>query len=167
MKTLLIAVVAVLALTLSPATMQAQVGGNLAAPPPLDIFLEVTTGADGAPILSAMEFQLTTGEYYRFNYSCPDVKDDLTGWRLEVTGLLANSHLRVVSIGDVEVHLQGMTFRAIECDEAGAARFSFAPIRPGTYDLYVGSVPSAVGRPVGEAGVQTEGNFVIGRFIVQ
>jgi hypothetical protein len=112
------------------------------------------------------EFKLNTGEYYRFNINCPDVASDLVGWRVEVTNLLANSHLRVVSIGDIEVHLQGLTFRAIECNEIGSARFSFVPIRPGTYDLYVGNVPVAVGRPVGEAGVQNKGNYVFGRFIV-
>jgi hypothetical protein len=88
------------------------------------------------------------------------------GWRVEVTDLLSNSHLRVVSVGDIEIHLQGLTFRAIECDEVGSARFSFVPIRPGTYDLYVGNVPVAAGRPVGEAGVQDKGNYVFGRFIV-
>jgi hypothetical protein len=116
--------------------------------------------------LSKEEFELITGEYYRFNIGCPDVKDDYAGWRVEVTGLLANSHLRVVSVGDIEVHLQGLTFRAIECDEAGSARFSFVPIRLGTYDLYVGNVPIVAGRPIGEAGVQATGKHVLGRFIV-
>jgi len=42
-------------------------------------------------------------------------------------------------------------------------RLSFVPIRPGTYDLYVGNVPLAVGRP----GVQATGKYVLGRFIVE
>jgi hypothetical protein len=144
----------------------AQVGGNLAAGPPIDIFVEITTSADGAPVLSQQAFELITGEYYRFNISCPDVKDDYTGWRIEVTELLANSHLRVVSVGDIEIHLQGLTFRAIECDEVGSARFSFVPIRPGTYDLQVGNVPIVAGRPIGETGTQATGKHVRGRFIV-
>jgi hypothetical protein len=161
-----IAASAALALVMMSASTHGQVGGNLAAGPPADVFLEIATSPDGEPVLSAREFKLTTGEYYRFNISCPDVADDLVGWRVEVTDLLSNSHLRVVSIGDIEIHLQGLTFRAIECDEIGSARFSFVPIRPGTYDLYVGNVPAAVGRPVGEAGVQDKGHYVLGRFIV-
>jgi hypothetical protein len=158
---------AALSLVLWPALSHAQVGGNLAAGPPVDLSVEISTSPNGEPVLSAKEFRLITGEYYRFNIACPDVTDDLAGWRVEVTDLLANSHLRVVSVGDIEIHLQGLTFRAIECDEAGSARFSFVPIRPGAYDLYVGNVPAAVGRPVGEAGVQAKGKHVLGRFIVQ
>jgi hypothetical protein len=158
---------AALALVMMSASTHGQVGGNLAAGPPADVFLEITTSPDGEPVLSAREFELTTGEYYRFNISCPDVADDLVGWRVEVTDLLSNSHLRVVSVGDIEIHLQGLTFRAIECDEIGSARFSFVPIRPGTYDLYVRHVPAAVGRPVGEASVQDKGHYVLGRFIVK
>ena len=155
-----------LVLVMLPALTHAQVGGNLAAGPPVDIFLEITTGPNGEPVLSAREFKLITGGYYRFNINCPDVANDLVGWRVEVTDLLSNSHLRVVSVGDIEIHLQGLTFRAIECDEIGSARFSFVPIRPGTYDLYVGNVPLAVGRPVGAAGVQVAGRYVRGRFII-
>lgn len=150
-----------------PAVTLAQVGGNLARFPPTELFLEITTGADGAPVLSVDEFQLVTGDYYRLNINCPDVTDDLTGWRVEVPALLQNSHLRIVSVGDVEIHLQGLTFRAIECDEVGSARVSFVPIRPGTYELYVGNVPTAVGRPAGETGVQRDGRYVLGRFVVE
>lgn len=159
--------VAALGLVLLPVVTHAQVGGNLARFPPIDLFLEITTGPDGKPVLSVDEFQLTTGDYYRLNIDCPDVVDDLTGWRVEVTDLLQNSHLRIVSVGDIEIHLQGLTFRAIECDEPGSARVSFVPIRPGTYDLYVGNVPTAVGRPAGEAGVQAEGQHILGRFVVE
>jgi hypothetical protein len=141
--------------------------GNLAQFPPEDLVLEITTSDDGMPVLSTAEFRLTTGKYYRMNLNCPDVEDDLSGWRVELPELLRNSHLRVVSVGDVEIHLQGLSFHAIECDEAASARFSFVPIRPGTYELYVGNVPLAVGRPIGEAGVQSNGKHVIGRFIVK
>jgi hypothetical protein len=159
--------VAALGLVLLPASSHAQVGGNLAAGPPVDIFVEISTGPNGEPVLSLNEFRLLTGEYYRFNIACLDVTDDLTGWRVELTDLLSNSHLRVLSVGDIEIHLQGLTFRAIECDEIGSARFSFVPIRPGTYDLHVGNVPLAVGRPAGAAGVQATGKHVLGRFIVE
>jgi hypothetical protein len=81
--------------------------------------------------------------------------------------LLRNSHLRLVTVGDIEIHLQGLSFNAIECDEVGSAHVSFVPIKPGSYQLYVGNVPSALGRPIGEAGLQSEGEFVFGRFIVK
>ena len=115
----------------------AQESGVIASGAPQDIFLEVTTGAGGEPILSEEEFPLALGGSYRFNFVCPDAKDDATGFHLEVTDLLANSHLRVVSVNDVEIYMQGLAFRAIECDEAGAARFSFHPMRRGVYDIYV------------------------------
>jgi hypothetical protein len=165
-RALLRAAAAAWGVLLLPAAPHAQVGGNLAAGPPLDLFVEIRTGADGEPVLSATEFKLVTGEYYRFNIDCPDVADDLAGWRIEVTDLLANSHLRLVSVGDIEIHLQGLTFRAIECDEIGRARFSFVPIRPGTYDLRVGHVPLAIGLPIGQAaGGSSEP--ALGRFIVE
>ena len=134
---LLISAVVATSLVLSLATAQDPQPGVIAGSPPVDIFLEVTTGANGEPILSTDEFQLVTGGYYRFNFVCPDAQDDATGFHFEANELLANSHLRVVSVSDIEIYMQGMSFRAIECDEAGAARFSFHPMRAGTYELYV------------------------------
>ena len=80
---------------------------------------------------------------------------------------LNNAHLRLVTVGDIEVHLQGLSFNAIECDEVGSAHVSFVPIKPGAYPLYVGNVPLAVGRPIGESGVQVEGNYIFGKILVQ
>lgn len=128
-------VAAGLILAMSPA--QAQEPGVVASGPPNDIFLELTTGPGGEPILSVDEFRLAVGGYYRFNLVCPDAQDDATGFHFEATDLLANAHLRVVSVNDIEFYMQGLTFRAIECDEAGSARFSFHPMRAGVYDLYV------------------------------
>lgn len=125
------------ALLVSLAWAQSQEPGVIASPPPVDLYLEVTTGENGEPILSEDEFQLVTGGYYRFNFVCPDAEHDSTGFHFEATELLANSHLRVYSVGDIELYLQGMSFRAIECDEAGAARFSFHPMRRGVYEIYV------------------------------
>ena len=68
----------------------------------------------------------------------------------------------MVTVGDIEVHLQGLSFNAIECDEIGSAHVSFVPIKPGTYPLYVGNVPLAVGRPIGESGVQEQGKYIFG-----
>ena len=161
MKTPLRAVITLLGLTLFPATGQSQVGGNLAAGPPLDLSLEITTGSDG-PILSVSQFKLITGEYYRLNIS----SDGEEGWRLEVDELLRNSHLRIVTINEIEVHLQSLAFRAIEFDVAGTAQFSFTPIRTGTYEFSVGDVPSTVRRR-SEAGEQVERREALGRFIVE
>ena len=107
------------------------------AKPPVDITLEVTTGTKGEPVLSRDEFVLEMGAYYRFNFVCPDAKHDSTGFHFEAGELLANAYLRVYSVGDMELYLQGLTFRAIECDEPGTARFSFHPMRRGVYTLTV------------------------------
>jgi hypothetical protein len=115
----------------------APVSGMIAIGAPKDITLEVKTAANGAPILSEKEFRLVLGSYYRLNFVCTDAKSDDTGFHLEMTDMLANAHLRVVSINQIEVYLQGQTFRAIECDRAGTARISFHPMRKGTYDIYV------------------------------
>ena len=141
--------------------------GNLAQYPPLGKDITVTTGVDGIPLLEPKVINLLSGKYYRLNINCPDVKDDLTGWRIEIQDLLRNSHLRLVTVGDIEIHLQGLSFNAIECDEIGSAHVSFVPIKPGNYELYVGNVPSALGRPMGEAGLQENGKFVLGKFKVR
>ena len=141
--------------------------GNLAQYPPLGKDITVTTGVDGIPLLEPKVINLLSGKYYRLNINCPDVKDDLTGWRIEMQDLLRNSHLRLVTVGDIEIHLQGLSFNAIECDEIGSAHVSFVPIKPGNYELYVGNVPSALGRPMGEAGMQENGKFVLGKFKVR
>lgn len=137
LKKLLVYTAAAAGLLLLSVSAQAQQPGVIASGRPVDIFLEVTTGPNGQPILSTDEFQLVTGGYYRFNFVCPDAKDDATGFHFEATDLVANSHLRIYSVSDIELYLQGQTFRAIECDEPGAARFSFHPMRKGVYDLYV------------------------------
>lgn len=104
---------------------------------PQDMFINVTTGTGGAPVVDVTEVVLALGGYYRFNLVCPDAQNDDTGFHFEMPELLANAHLRVISIGDIEVYMQGMSFRAIECDEAGAARFSFHPMRRGVYEIYI------------------------------
>ena len=104
---------------------------------PTDIFLEVSTGPKGQPLLSASEFKLKSGRYYRFNFVCPDVEGDTAGFQFKATDLVANSHIRVFSVGNIELYLQGQTFRAIQCDEAGSARFSFYPMAKGDYEIAV------------------------------
>ncbi len=141
--------------------------GNLAQYPPDRIALTITTADNGAPQLQPEKLVLNSGQYYRLTIDCPDVRDDLTGWRIEMSEFLNNAHLRLVTVGDIEVHLQGLSFNAIECDEIGSAHVSFVPIKPGAYPLYVGNVPLAVGRPIGESGVQTEGKFIMGEMLVR
>lgn len=147
--------------------VQTQSLGNLAQYPPRAIDITITTASDAMPVLEPKVIPLLSGRYYRLNIHCPDVRGDLSGWRLEMPGLLNNSHLRLVTVGDIEIHLQGLSFNAIECDEVGSAHVSFVPIKPGTYPLYVGNVPLALGRPIGESGVQAKGKSIFGQFVVE
>jgi hypothetical protein len=145
-------------------SVQAQVGGNLAQFPPHDLELIIDETEDGRPVLSETEFHLVTGGYYRFNVT----SNGETDWRLELPELLANSHLRIVTVNDgIEIHLQAMTFRAIEFDVPGKASFSFVPIRPGTYAFTIGRNPVAMGLPPGVEGVQEEEFRAEGRFVVE
>ena len=137
----------------------AQVGGNLAAPPPVDIPLQITTGPNG-PVLSPAEIELVTGEYYRLNVTA----DGRADWRLEVDALLENAHVRVLTIAGIEVHLQGMAFRGIEFDTEGTAQFSFVPSRPGTYEFTVGTPPPPTPRP---AGAPDDTRRAVGRFVIR
>ena len=141
--------------------------GNLAQYPPEKRLLTISTSETGQPILTPQSLELNSGRYYRLTIDCPDVKGDLSGWRVEIPQLLNNAHLRLVAVGDIEIHLQGLSFNAIECDEIGAASVSFVPIKPGNYPLYVGNVPLSLGRPMGEAGVQKTGKYVISEIRVR
>lgn len=140
----------------------AQVGGNLAAYPPVELRLSITTTPEG-PVVSPSSFDLVTGDYYRLTVTSEGSPD----WRLEMPDLLQNSHLRVLTIGGIEVHLQALVFRAIEFDEPGAVEVSFVPIRPGTYAFTVGDNPLALGLAPGQAGVQDPKRRAEGRFIVK
>ena len=141
--------------------------GNLAQYPPERRLLTISTSETGQPILSPQSLELNSGRYYRLTIDCPDVRGDLSGWRVEMPQLLNNAHLRLVAVGDIEIHLQGLSFNAIECDEIGSASVSFVPIKPGNYPLYVGNVPLSLGRPMGEAGVQKTGKYVISEIRVR
>ena len=143
------------ALVLAGVVAHAQVGGNLAAGPPLDIHLEITTGP-GGPALSTAAFDLVTGEYYRLNVT----SDGVEPWRLEVDELLRNAHLRLVTINGIEVHLQALAFRAIEFDVGGTVQFSFTPIRTGAFEFTVGDVPS-VRRQREDGGRTVAGTFAV------
>jgi len=108
-----------------------------AQPAPLEeLFLEVVAGQDGKPTISQDEFRLAKNEYYRLNFVCADDADG-TGFQFESVSLLSNSHLRVVSAEGQEIHMQGLSFHALQCDEAGTIRFSFYPVRSGTFEFTV------------------------------
>jgi hypothetical protein len=158
-RRLIAALVAFVALPAS-----AQVGGNLVAYPPVDVRVEITTDKDGAPVLSKSEFELITGEYYRIVIASDGKKD----WRVELPDLLQNSHLRIVTINEVEVHLQGLIFRALEFDaKPNTASFTLTPVKPGDYQMYVGPNPLSLDRPVGESGVQPGAKSAFAKFHVR
>ncbi|KIT14620.1 hypothetical protein [Jannaschia aquimarina] len=121
------------------AAAQEQESGRVGSGAPEDFFMEITRGEDGTPVLSPDQFTLALGGYYRFNVVCPEDLTSETGYHFEATELLENAHIRVLSVGetDIEFYMQGLTFRAIECDAAGSARFSFHPMRPGVYPIEV------------------------------
>lgn len=137
-----------------------QVGGNLASFPPIELRIDITTGPDGKPIVEPAELKMVTGDYYRLTISSDgkgrDSRGEPLARRVELNEFLAHIHLRIVAIDGIEVHLQGLSFRAIELDEKGEVSFSFVPIRPGDYPVYVGPNPFELGRPVGEQGVQKD-----------
>lgn len=153
------------------AAAHAQVGGNLVKYPPVDLRIDITNGPDGKPVLTPSEIKLITGEYYRLTLSSDGAGKDARGEplarRVELTEFLSNIHLRILTISGIEVHLQGMSFRAIELDEKGEASFTFTPIRPGDYPLYVGPNPISVGHPAGEAGVQNDPKVAFGKIHVE
>ena len=154
LRTLVVASCGV-ALALAATPARAQVGGNLAAGPPLDIHLEIATTPDG-PSLSTADVELVTGEYYRLNVT----SDGAEPWRLEVDDLLRNSHLRLVTINGIEVHLQALAFRALEFDVGGTVQFSFTPVRTGTFEFTVGDDPS-VRRQRADGGRTVTGTFTV------
>jgi hypothetical protein len=165
MRTLLGAAAVALGLTVLPLTTQAQVGGNLAAGPPVELYLNITETPDGKPAIDTNELRLITGDYYRLNITSTGQTD----WRLELPDLLANSHLRILTVArGVEIHLQGMAFRAIEFDEPNLlVQISLVPIRPGNYIFTIGRNPIAQGLPAGQAGVQEPEFRAEGYFIVE
>lgn len=110
-----------------------------AQPSPFEeLYLEVSADKEGKLTISQDEFRLSKNEYYRFNLICMDCANgDSFEFRSEP--LLSNSHLRVVSVEEQEVHMQGLSFHSLQCDGAGTIRFSFYPIRPGSFEFTVQS----------------------------
>lgn len=153
------------AVALAGLSTSSQAEGNLVAGPPTDLSVTITTTPNG-PVVTPAAFDMVTGKYYRLNvtFDGPDTDPD---WRLEVNELLANSHVRVMTIAGIEIHLQGMPFRAVEFDGHGTMQVSFVVIRPGNYPYIVGDNPGAMGLPVGTPGQADPSRRAIGMFNVK
>lgn len=143
-KIVALVVGAFLSLALAGAATAQQKSGMVGSGPPEDIALSVTIAADGGLTLSQSEIHLALGGYYRFNLDCPPGLANEAGISFVAPDLLENSHLRLLSVGDpktkgeINFHLQGLNFRMIECEGLElAARFSFNPMRKGTYGFTV------------------------------
>lgn len=120
-----------------------QQSGAVGSGPPEDIALEVTVTESGLT-LSQSEIRLAWGGYYRFGLVCPNGMGNEAGISFTAPELLANSHIRLLSVGDpagdseINFHAQGLNFRQIDCEGLElAARFSFHPMRKGTYGFTV------------------------------
>ena len=72
--------------------------GNLAKFPPETKEMTVTTESNGMPKLEPSYISLFVGKYYRLKINCPDVKDDLTGWRIEMPEPVSYTHLTLPTI---------------------------------------------------------------------
>lgn len=133
------ALVSAAVLAATPALAEQPVSGQLGEGKPNDIHLEMTRDADGGVAISQSEFRLAHGGYYRLNVVCPQAVTPETGFHFESPQLMENAHIRVLSVleSEMEFYAQGLSFRAIQCDGKGGARFSFHPMRKGEYPFLV------------------------------
>lgn len=81
--------------------------------------------------LSVNEFELETGQYYRWRI----VHDGGEEFQFMAPDLFRNSWVNQVVINDLEVKPLGL--HSVEFDDAGTIDIWFVPIRPGNYDFYV------------------------------
>ena len=129
MRKLGVAAVVAAALAMAPGLALAE--GNFVAPPSEPLQLDIT---GNVPELSQTTFEIETGVYYRLTITSDGVEE----FMFAAPDLLRNSHIRLVVINDIEVHLQGLTFHGIEFNAGGAASVSFVVLRPGEYGFTVG-----------------------------
>jgi hypothetical protein len=124
--------------------------GRVGSGPPEDFTIEVSFAPDGTMVVSTTEVHLAWGGYYRLNLVCPSGVENEAGVTLQADDFLANMHIRIVSVSDlnpegafqdvaeINFHMQGLNLRQIDCEGLGlAARISFHPMRRGTYDFVV------------------------------
>ncbi|MCW5697744.1 MAG: hypothetical protein KIS96_13555 [Bauldia sp.] len=127
----------------NPAASQAQPsvaasragGGNLAAPPAEVLRINIT-GTE----IDTNALNIETGRYYRIEL----VSDGMAEVAFSAPEFMQDIHVRLLVIQGIEVHLQGLTFRAIEFDQGGTAAFSFVAIRTGTYPFNIGEVRGTI-----------------------
>ena len=128
--------------SLGGAALAQQQPGMVGSGAPEDVVVEATVTADGLT-LSPTEVRLALGGYYRFNFVCPEGMGNEEGVAFVAPELLSNAHLRIISVGtaggdEINFHVQGLNFRQIDCEGLEmAARFSFHPMRAGTYPFTV------------------------------
>jgi hypothetical protein len=132
MNKLLIGVAA--ATLLATTAAQAQVGGNLAAPPAVNLVLALT-GA--APALSETTFTLTTGEYYRLTITTDGGAEVL----FTAATLFQNIWMNQIVVAGMEIKLWGAAaaVAGVEVGEGGAGdvAITFVPIRPGEFPFWI------------------------------
>lgn len=101
--------------------------GNLAANADRlpDLLIDST-----ALTFSQTEFQLETGQYYRWRI----IHDGGEELAIVAPELFRNSWINQVIINDLEVTPYGLY--SVEFDDAGTVDIWFVPIRPGEYEFY-------------------------------
>lgn len=127
------AALAALALLASASAPSAQPAGGT---PPEDIQVEVSRSQAGIA-LSTGAITLKKGGYYRLNLACVAGEGGDPAFSFDASSLLRDAHLRILTVDAIEVYLQGLSFRAIQCEGAGAVSFSFYPMRAGDYAVAV------------------------------
>ena len=102
--------------------------GNLASRP--ERLETLLLGADLS--FSVKEYQLETGEYYRWRIESQGGEE----FMVRAPDLFRNAWIEQVVINDVELH-PGGGFYGIEFDDEGTADVWFVPIRPGNFEYFV------------------------------
>lgn len=129
----LLAAAAVVA-TLAAVPTFAQVGGNLAATPAVNLVLDL---AGAAPTLSANTFELVTGDYYRLTINSDGGAEVL----FTSPELFQNVWMNQIVAAGVEVKLWGAAaaVAGIEVGEGGpmTVAITFVPVRPGEYPFWI------------------------------
>ncbi len=103
--------------------------------PPSDIFVDAVLN-DKSLMISQKEITLTRTEYYRLNFSCDSDVSDIE-LNFDVAKLVQDSHVRILTVDNIQVYLQGLHFRALQCEGKGSVKFSFYPMRSGTYKINI------------------------------
>lgn len=125
MKRLVCGTALAIAVTMPVATLAE---GNLASDATR---LEDMVIDSAALTLSVNEFELETGQYYRWRI----VHDGGEEFQFMAPDLFRNSWVNQVVINDLEVKPLGL--HSVEFDDEGTIDIWFVPIRPGNYDFYV------------------------------